>query len=290
MMKNSLKFLSRSMNSMLMVFIIGGIVVSCEKAFEYKLPEANSRPDLTPPTASFSASETDDFLTWTFANTSSSATDYVWDFGDGNTSTEIDGINTYPDEGTYTITLTASDKLNVTSTTTMMIEVKEPDAPVVITPVVLEADFEDNSLPDGTGDGRDSWRNSFGGVIQITSSPVQSGDQASKYPAAGDRVAYQENIEVTPNTDYTITYYYTLKTNNPGSVTLSVIGGSIADLSEVDSKKLVDFVGTDQTSSSTYVPVNLNFNTGANNTIAILITNEGEEARVDNISITPVGG
>ena len=289
-MKNSLKFLSRSMNTMLLVFLVAGIVASCEDAFKYDLPEANSQPDLTPPTASFSASVTDEFLTWTFANTSSSATDYVWDFGDGNTSTEIDGANTYPDEGTYTVTLTASDKLNVTSTINMEIVVVEPEVPMVIVPVVLEPDFEDLSLPDGTGDGRDSWRNDFGGVIQITGSPVQSGDQASKYPSAGDRIAYQEGIEVTPNTDYTITYYYTLKTNNPGSITLTVLGGGITDLSEVDANKLADFVGTDQSDANTYVQVNLNFNTGANDSIAILITNEGEEARLDNISITPVGG
>ncbi|MDM9630887.1 PKD domain-containing protein [Robiginitalea aurantiaca] len=269
--------------------LIGTIVLTSSCDFDYDLPEEGSIPDETPPSANFSAAQSDtDFLLYNFANLSSSATTYEWDFGDGNTSAEIDPSNTYPDEGTYTVNLTASDALGATSTFTMDVTVVEPEVPEAIVPVVLEGDFEDNSLPDGSGDGRDSWRNDFGGVIQITSSPVQSGDQASKYPSDGDRVAYQEGIAVTPNTDYIITYYYTLKTNNPGSVTLTVLGGGITDLSEVESKKLVDLVGMDQADADTYTKVDLSFNTGANATVAILITNEGEEARVDNISMAPV--
>lgn len=256
--------------------------------FEYDIAEEGSIDDLTPPSASFSASQSEvDFLQYSFANQSNSATTYAWDFGDGNTSDEVDPVNIYPAEGTYTVSLTASDALGAVSTFTMDITVVEPEEPEAITPVVLEADFEDLSLPDGTGDGRDSWRNDFGGVIQITSSPVQSGSQAAKFPSAGDRIAYQADIAVTPNTDYVITYYYTLKTDNPGSITLSVIGGGISDLAELDGAKLADFVGDDQTSANDYVKVDLPFNTGANASIAILITNQGAEARLDNISIEP---
>lgn len=257
--------------------------------FEYDIAEEGSLADLTPPTASFSASQSEvDFLQYSFANQSNSATTYAWDFGDGNTSSEVDPVNIFPSEGTFTVSLTASDALGATSTFSMDVTVVEPEEPEAITPVVLEADFEDKSLPDGTGDGRDSWRNDFGGVIQITSSPVQSGSQAAKFPSAGDRIAYQSDIAVTPNTDYVLTYYYTLKTNNPGTITLSVIGGGISDLSELDGAKLADFVGDDQTSANDYVKVDLPFNTGANGSIAILVTNQGEEARLDNISIEPV--
>ena len=271
-----------------LLILVGLIAVSSCK-FEYELPEEGSIADLTPPTANFSAAQSEaDFLMYSFSNLSVSATTYAWNFGDGNSSTEKEPVNTYPAEGDYTVTLTASDKLGQTSTFSLDISVVEPEAPAAITPVVLEADFEDLSLPDGTGDGRDSWRNDFGGVIQITSSPVQSGSQAAKFPSAGDRVAYQEGIAVSPNTDYVLTYYYTLKTSNNGSITLSVIGEGISNLSEVSSKKLADHVGTDQTSANDYVQVDLAFNTGANTSIAILITNEGEEARLDNISIAAV--
>ncbi|MCE7993324.1 MAG: PKD domain-containing protein [Roseivirga sp.] len=259
------------------------ILASCD--FEFDLPEAGSIADETPPEANFSAAQSaEDWMRFDFANLSVSATTYAWNFGDGNTSTDLDGVNTFPGEGTYTVSLTVSDKLGISDTFTMQLEVVEPEAPAAIVPVILEASFEDNSLPDGTGDGRDSWRNSFGGVIQITSSPVQDGSQASKYPSAGDRIAYQE-MEATPNTDYILTYYYTLKTGSPGSITVTVLGGGITDLADVPGATLAAFEGTDQTSSSTYVRVDLPFNSGANATIALLVTNQGVEARLDDFSI-----
>lgn len=265
------------------IVVLTSILSSCD--FGFKLPEAGSIPDLTPPTADFAAAQnTENFLQYDFANLSNSATIYEWDFGDGNSSTDLDPSNIYPDEGTYTVTLTVSDNNGVSDTFTSTVEVVEPEAPAAIIPVILEASFEDNSLPDGSGDGRDSWRNDFGGVIQITSSPVQDGSQASKFPSDGSRAAYQE-MEVSPNTDYVLTYYYTLKTGDPGSVTVTVLGGGISDISEVPDKTLAAFEGTDQASSGTYVKVDIPFNTGANNTMAILITNKDVEARVDALSI-----
>ena len=125
----------------------------------------------------------------------------------------------------------------------------------------------------------------MGGVIQITSSPVFEGSQASKYPSAGDRIAYQE-LTVTPNSEYILSYVYTLKTNNPGSITVSVIaGGGHTDLNSALAATIENFEGTDQSDSSTYVPVNIPFNSGANDTVSILVTNQGEEARIDSFSI-----
>jgi len=45
----------------------------------------------------------------TFTNTSSEATSYNWDFGDGNSSTEENPVYTYSASDTYTIILTASN-------------------------------------------------------------------------------------------------------------------------------------------------------------------------------------
>jgi PKD repeat protein len=46
-------------------------------------------------------------LTVNFTNTSSGATNYAWTFGDGNTSTNANAVNTYSNAGTYSVTLTA---------------------------------------------------------------------------------------------------------------------------------------------------------------------------------------
>ncbi|MCF6296898.1 MAG: PKD domain-containing protein [Flavobacteriaceae bacterium] len=273
------------------IFILIFSLSSCDPsldAYKFDLPDANSKLDETPPEANFSAAQSEvDFLLYTFANLSTSSTTYNWDFGDGNTSTEKDGTNTYPAEGSYTVTLTASDALGVENMFSLIVDVVEPPTPSAIIPDILEASFEDNSLPDGTGDGRISWRNSaLGGVIQITSSPTQDGSQASKFPSAGDRIAYQE-LTVSPNADYILTYYYTLKTNNPGSLTVSILDATtpISNISEAAGVTIESFQGTNQSSANTYIRVDLSFNSGATTAIAILITNEGEEARVDDISI-----
>ncbi|WP_289046017.1 PKD domain-containing protein [uncultured Olleya sp.] len=267
-------------------------IQSCDDFEKYEPLDANSIADETPPQAAFSYSQGegtagDEWMSYSFGNLSSSATTYSWDLGNGTTSTDFEPTTIYPGEGMYTVTLTASDNLGVSSTFSETIEVIEPEVPSAIVPTINEAGFEDGSDACGTAaDGRDCWRNSdLGGVIQITSSPVQEGSQAAKFPSAGDRVGYQE-LTVSPNSEYTLSYSYTLKTSNPGSITVSVLaGGGHTDLTAALAATIEDFEGTDQTSASDYVGGSVTFNTGANSTVSILITNQGEEARVDNFSI-----
>jgi PKD repeat protein len=67
-------------------------------------------PPFKPPTASFSGTPLSGVapLTVTFTNTSTHATSYYWDFGDGNFSTSTDPNNTYVSPGLYTVSLLAS--------------------------------------------------------------------------------------------------------------------------------------------------------------------------------------
>ncbi|GAA0739514.1 MULTISPECIES: PKD domain-containing protein [Flavobacteriaceae] len=275
-------------NGLIKIACVIGITVfsvSCDDYFEFDLPESNSIEDTIFPTADFSyMPDVGDFTTIHFTDLSTESNTFFWDFGTGDTSNEQDPVYTFADgEGTYTVSLTASDSNGVSDTVTYDIEVVEPEA---IIPVILEAGFEDNTLPDGSGDGRDSWRNSdLGGVIQITGSPVYEGSQASKYPSAGDRVAYQELV-VSSDTDYSLSYYYTLKDDSPGSITVYILpGGGYTDLATAKAAAIASFEGTDQTDPDIYVSASVNFNTGSNTMVSILVHNEGVEARIDSFEI-----
>lgn len=61
------------------------------------------------PTASYSESAAGLTVTFTNLSTSGAGSTYLWDFGDGNTSTLSDPTHTYAIDGTYTVCLTVAD-------------------------------------------------------------------------------------------------------------------------------------------------------------------------------------
>ena len=63
----------------------------------------------------------------TFNNLSQNASSYLWDFGDGTTSTDSTPVHTYTTAGTYTVSLTATqNSCSVTQTHTGYITVVDP--------------------------------------------------------------------------------------------------------------------------------------------------------------------
>ena len=79
------------------------------------------------PVAGFNASPS--FLDVDFFNTSNNANTYMWDFGDGNTSTDFNPSYTYASNGTYTVCLTAYSDCNE-STVCEDVTVDENDASI----------------------------------------------------------------------------------------------------------------------------------------------------------------
>ncbi|NRD24416.1 PKD domain-containing protein [Winogradskyella litoriviva] len=279
-------FVSQKLLAILLIITLS-ITVACDPSIDalaFDLPEANSQEDLTPPSAAFSVVEGNDYLTYSFSNQSVSATMYLWEYGDGNSSTGIDGANIYPDEGTYTVTLTATDNLGVSSTYSEEVVVVEPEIPPTLIPVILEPGFDNGN------DSRDPWRNSsLGGVIQITgSSGYYEGSNGAKLPDPGsDRIGYQMISEFTPNKTYSLSFKYRFKndtddngllhvkmlteTNDPADIEANTVGS--ITFSE-------DVAGVEALATGTLI-----FNSGANSSLAIFFYNEFDEAYIDSFEI-----
>lgn len=83
----------------------------------------DDKPDIDTqfPLANFSSNVTG--LSVKFTDQSENATEWKWDFGDGNSSTEQSPVYTYPTAGSYTVKLTASNENGTdskTATTTVL--------------------------------------------------------------------------------------------------------------------------------------------------------------------------
>ncbi len=86
------------------------------------------------------------------ANLSQNATAYLWEFGDGNTSTDVNPTHTYTIPGTYTIRLTASDGFcddTISSTSQVQIVGSAPDFTSDVTEgcLPLAVNFADATVP-----------------------------------------------------------------------------------------------------------------------------------------------
>ncbi len=78
------------------------------------------------PEAAFTATADECSHDITLTNESAFATSYLWNFGDGTTSTEANPTHTYAANGTYTIVLTATNSLG-SSTISHQVEISAPE-------------------------------------------------------------------------------------------------------------------------------------------------------------------
>lgn len=209
----------------------------------------------------------------------------------------------FPSPGTYNVGLTVTDNLNKSDYTEKSITVNQA-VPTIPVPEIAEASFEDNSLFDGSGDGRDSWRvpsndawSPLGGgttVIQINtdSSPGEGADlpdgvQAAKFPAGGDRVAYQE-IEVTPGAEYVITYFTAFEEDTLGQMKVSILSPNTSNYAEAQLEENIISSRTDTNVGrvdNVFKQHSLSFEAGENESVIIFASNSGVEARLDAFNI-----
>lgn len=296
-----------------LALVVMASVTSCDPTLDslvYELPEANSKADLTPPAASFSASGTENFLIWTFGNTSSSATDYTWNYGDGNSSTGVDGENEFPGEGTYTVTLTASDKLGASSTYSMDIVVEEPPIPPAINPEVVNGDFSGGGgswkWPEFTGGKRDAFNSSSDGSNlnydgsdnggKTPGAKWTNGSSSGIYRSSSSRFAGQ-NLTVSPGREYILEYEYAIKNDNDSNGGAKIVGeildGHFTDganaLASSDAGPIVRNEGTKLLGKGNFALVRQQFTANDSGLISIFIWAETkQDAYVDNVKVYPV--
>ncbi|WP_299594813.1 S8 family serine peptidase [uncultured Microbulbifer sp.] len=139
-----------------------------------------------PPNAQFTCSDNELTLSCTdqSGDNDGNITQWAWDFGDGNESSQQNPQHTYASDGTYQVTLTVTDDQNASDSSTQSFNVSgtsenaAPEARFTFTTDGLDANFTDSS---SDSDGSvDSWSWDFGdGNTSSAQNPAHS------YAAAG---------------------------------------------------------------------------------------------------------
>ena len=82
-------------------------LISCyDSVSEDFEPPTGNVNNIQPNTLFTTTTSADDTMSFVFRSYSTDAESYLWDFGDGNTSTEENPNYTYEEGGLYTVTLT----------------------------------------------------------------------------------------------------------------------------------------------------------------------------------------
>lgn len=311
-MKNKLNIFNKAIKVMLCLSAIT-LMVSCEEAFEYELPEAGSLPDNSLPVANFDyIPDAVNFRKINFNNLSFESIKYEWDFGGGNTSTDKDPSYTFADgEGTYAVTLTALDANNASNTVTLDVEVVDRFVPLPVT--ILNGDFNGgssdwkfesftggnvnpfNSSSDGSFtnyDGTDNGAKTKGAKWTKSTS-------AGAYLSSNTRYAYQPIIvsETLPDrtVKYILEYEYAIKTpaEAPGvapggnRVISEVLDGHYSDGADaVASEHVSQFIATEVKGKTSHTTVKQEFTTNSTGQMAIMFYAVTDvDLYIDNVKV-----
>lgn len=310
-MKNKVNIF-RKTTVLLLSLVTASFIFSCDESlFRDDLPDANSKVDNFLPTSDFSyVPGVRDFNTIQFTNLATESITFLWDFGGGDTSTLQDPTYTFAGgEGTYPVTLTASDANGASATTTIDVEVVDRFVP--ITPTVLNGDMEDSSnnwkisfsngwsgngfesSSDGSWlnyDGSDNGAKTRGAKWNMTRS-------AAEWTTNNTRHAYQALV-VSPNWTYVLEYEYAIKDDTATDpiggrrIVAEILDGHFTDgvdaFNSAQAGALHTFVGTEAKGKTIFTTVKTEFTSNDSGLISIWIWGVTPvDAYVDNVKVYP---
>jgi len=271
-MKNKLKVFRKTTLLLLGLVTTASVFVSCvgDELFRDELPDANSKEDIVPPSADFSyASDQEDFRIVNFTNLSSEANTYSWDFGGGATSDLKDPTHPFEaGEGTYPVTLTASDSNGATSTVTIDVAVVDELVPIFQCP-----SFECSPRTPWAGDG------SFGTSTYTTSQGPTPPDGGNGAKLSSSSQFLDQTILVSPSTDYEIIFWHVSTTGAPN--------GGLILMEDADSgQTFKDEAIPKSAAAGAYEEIRYTISTGSTTeNLRFRIDYGGGETRYDLVSI-----
>jgi PKD repeat protein len=288
--------------------------VACESAYEFDLPEAGSLPDNSLPTANFAyIPDAINFKTIVFNNLSTESINYLWDFGDGNTSTDKDPSFTFAaGEGTYPVTLTAIDANEASTTVTLDVDVVDRFVPVPVT--ILNGDFNGGSADwkftefnggnvnpfNSSSDG--SFTNYDGSDNGAKTKGAKWTSSTSVSAGANARYAYQAILVSETLVDRTVKYIlefeYAIKTPaeqagvaaGGNRIFAAILDGHFNDGAvAVASTPLKTFVADEVKGKTSHTTAKVEFTTNASGQVSIMFSAEtAVDLYIDNVKVYAV--
>lgn len=237
-----------------------------------------------------------------FADASSANTVSVeWDFGDGWSTSVEDPTHTYPQDGFYTVSLTATSVTGYTHTKTETLALGVP--------TVLNGAFDDgssnwkissftggNTNPfNASGDG--SPLNYDGSTNEAGKTPGAKwtqGTSAGEFTSSTTRYAYQA-MDLDPNTDYYLEFAYSIKddaaTEPAGGrrIVGEILDGHFSDgANAVVATRLATHEGTVVAGGKNFTVAQVPFTSNASGEVSIWIwAVTPVDAYADNVKILP---